>query len=425
MLVLITGATGFIGRHLTSALLCAGHDVVAVARRPAALSAHARMRYLSVDFAQALDPADWLPRLKGVDAVINAVGILRERGTQTFEALHTRAPQALFNACAQVGVRRVIQISALGADADATSRYHLSKRAADHYLAGTDLDWIIVQPSLIYGSDGTSAQLFGMLACLPVIPLPDAGAQCVQPILIDDAVAAIANSLVTDKVRRYLALVGPEPLTFKTFLSTLRAGMKLRSARFLPIPMPLIRAAAMLAARLPGSLMDRETLSMLERGNVADAEPARQLLAAPLHPASEFIPATQARCVRQQAQLSWLLPLLRWSIALVWIFTGIVSFGAYPVSDSYALLARVGATGNFASLLLYGAAALDLAVGLGILLLRNRQWLWTAQLLLIAGYTIIITFKLPEFWLHPYGPVLKNLPLLAAIVLLQQLERNR
>ena len=148
-------------------------------------------------------------------------------------------------------------------------------------------------------------------------------------------------------------------------------------------------------------------------------------LAAPLHPASEFIPATQARCVRQQAQLSWLLPLLRWSIALVWIFTGIVSFGAYPVSDSYALLARVGATGNFASLLLYGAAALDLAVGLGILLLRNRQWLWTAQLLLIAGYTIIITFKLPEFWLHPYGPVLKNLPLLAAIVLLQQLERNR
>ena len=423
MVVLITGATGFIGRHLTCALLRAGHEVIVAGRHPRETVARAGLRYVAADFAQDLDPADWIERLEGVDAVVNAVGILRERGTQTFDALHIRAPTALFTACIQAGVRRVIQISALGADADAASGYHLSKRAADDYLASTELEWIIVQPSLIYGSDGASAQLFGMLASLPLIPLPGTGAQCVQPILIDDAVAAIATLLTTDNVRRRVALVGPSALAFKAFLAALRNGMALPPARFLPVPMPVVRAVAALGNYLPVSLLDRETLSMLERGNVADAEPLRQLMSKPLHSASEFIASAQARCVRQQAQLSWLLPLLRWSIAAVWIVTGIVSFGAYPTSESYALLARAGATGLLASLLLYGAAALDLALGLGILLLRKRRGLWAVQLLLIVGYTAIITLKLPEFWLHPYGPVLKNLPLLAAILLLQQLER--
>ena len=122
------------------------------------------------------------------------------------------------------------------------------------------------------------------------------------------------------------------------------------------------------------------------------------------------------------AELQWLLPLLRWSIALVWIWTGIVSLGLFPRADSLALLARTGITGVFANVALYAAAALDLVLGAATLLLRRRQWLWLAQFALILGYTIVITIKLPEFWLHPYGPILKNLPLLACIVLLYRLE---
>ena len=96
--------------------------------------------------------------------------------------------------------------------------------------------------------------------------------------------------------------------------------------------------------------------------------------------------------------------MLRISIAAVWLVAGIVSMGVYPVEESYALLARVGITGNFAPIALYGAAALDIAFGLGTLFLRHRRLLWIAQAALIILYTFTITFFLPEFWLHPFRP---------------------
>jgi hypothetical protein len=99
-----------------------------------------------------------------------------------------------------------------------------------------------------------------------------------------------------------------------------------------------------------------------------------------------------------------------------------VSLGLYPVSASLELLARSGVPEALGPLFLYPAAALDLALGIGILAMRRRRLLWLAQIVLIAVYTLIITVRLPEFWLHPYGPLLKNLPMLAAIYLLYRFE---
>lgn len=110
--VLILGASGFLGRHIAAALAAAGHEVIRGVRRPPAGDG---ARYVAVDYERDHEPADWLPRLERVDAVVNAAGILRERGRSTFEALHVRAPAALFRACAQARVRRVVQVSALGA----------------------------------------------------------------------------------------------------------------------------------------------------------------------------------------------------------------------------------------------------------------------------------------------------------------------
>ena len=112
------------------------------------------------------------------------------------------------------------------------------------------------------------------------------------------------------------------------------------------------------------------------------------------------------------------------AIALVWIVTGIVSLGLYPVEDSLALLARSGVPASLRPLALYGAALLDLAMGAATLALPRRRWLWLAQIALVVGYTAIITWRLPEQWLHPYGPVVKNLPILAALVLLYTLEER-
>jgi hypothetical protein len=119
--------------------------------------------------------------------------------------------------------------------------------------------------------------------------------------------------------------------------------------------------------------------------------------------------------------------LLRWTLAFLWLWTALVSFGLYPVQESRELLAQVGLRGGWATLALYGAAALDLALGVLTLACpaRWRRPMWLAQAALIAGYTVLVSVFLPEYWLHPYGPITKNLPILGLIALLWALEPPR
>ena len=242
--ILITGANGFIGRHLADALARDGHEVVCALRDPERMHDR-RFRTVAADFIADVDAAAWMPRLAGIDVVINAVGILREHHAQTFDAIHSRAPRALFAACVQAGVKRVVQVSALGADRQAVSRYHLSKKEADDYLATLPLQSVIVQPSLIYGPGGTSARLFTLLASLPLIPLPGAGRQQVQPVHIDDLVAAMRVLVERDaSPGTYLPVVGPEAISLRTFLARLREAMGGGRAHFLPVPLGLMRIGA-------------------------------------------------------------------------------------------------------------------------------------------------------------------------------------
>lgn len=423
MLILLTGATGFLGRHLLAALLAAGHRVRAV-RRGTPPADSASVHWIQADFARDHSPDDWLPHLEGVDAVVNAVGIFRETAAQSFEALHERAPIALFQAAARAGVGRVIQISALGADEQATTPYHLSKKHADDVLLALPLAATVVQPSLVYGPGGTSARMLEKWAALPLVPVPGTGSQQIQPIFVDDLCDAVVKLLGGPPRPGRLAAVGPEPLSLRAYLAVLRRSMGLGEPRFLPIPKPLVKAAVTLAARLPGSLADPDSLAMLERGNTADAQAMIRMLGrAPRSPRT-FIRPEQARAARDAALLGHLLPLLRVAIAVMWLVTGFVSLWVYPVADSLELLRRVGVPATLGPLMLVGAAGLDFALGVGTLVLRRRRPLWLAQIALIVFYTAVISLYLPEFWAHPYGPILKNLPLLAAIWLLYVLEKD-
>ena len=129
--VLIVGASGFIGTHLARVCAASGHEVICGSRHPAGLSC---TQHLQIDYAADALPDFIASELSGVDVLVNAVGILRPRGRQTFEALHVRGPTALFSAAVAAGVRRIIQISALGADPRALSAYHRSKSEADRAL---------------------------------------------------------------------------------------------------------------------------------------------------------------------------------------------------------------------------------------------------------------------------------------------------
>jgi uncharacterized protein YbjT (DUF2867 family) len=392
--ILVLGAGGFIGGHTAAALRAAGHEALAG----------------KIDFTRALRPEDWLPALQGIDAVVNAVGILRERGARSFNTLHYAAPRALFDACASAGVRRVVQVSALGADEAARSRFHRTKRGADEYLAGLDLDWAIVQPSLVFGEHGKSARLFALLAALPVTPLPGDGRQPLQPIHIDDLTEVIVK-LVGVPMKIRLHAVGPLEINLREWLRILRAQMGLGRPRFLEVPLWAIP-------------VERETLQMLQRGNTASPATIAQILRRTPRDPKDFVSPAEGKGLALRAKLDWLQPLLRASIGIVWIASGLVSVGLYPVEQSLAMLQRVGLTGSFATAALYGAAALDVALGIATFVSR-RKGLWRLQMALILGYTAVISVFLPELWLHPFGPVLKNLPMLAALLLLHELDRRR
>src|SRR3954468_11509303 len=242
MRVLLTGASGFIGRAVAQALRERGHAVVRVLRHPPAGAGDV----VQADFAGVPRRGWWLAHLADIDAVVNAVGILREQGGQTFRALHTEAPVELFQACAAAGVRTVVQVSALGADGNARSAYHRSKKAADDVLRTLPVAGAVVQPSLVYGPGGTSAALFNKLAVAPVLPFPQGGRMRVQPVHVDEVVQGIARLVEAPPLSvATLVFAGPYPLALRESLADLRAALgEPRRQWVIAMPEGLFRAGA-------------------------------------------------------------------------------------------------------------------------------------------------------------------------------------
>lgn len=420
MRVLILGARGFIGAALATAFAAAGHAVVKAVRQPVTPDE------IGIDFTAPHDSIDWQARIDGIDVVINAIGIIAETGQRRFDTIHTAAPVALFGACARAGAQapRVIQISALGADRG-NSRYFRSKRAADEALMRLPLDWQILRPSLVFGEAGQSARCFLALSSLPLLPLPAGGNQSLQPVHIDDLVdATMRLADPTTPTHQCLELAGPAPLTLRDMLRAYRHALGLPPTGFFTIPSPLVALAATLAERIPGALLNRENWRMLQAGNTSSADAlaaATQLLGHPPRPIECFVPPERTADLRRRALDDWHGPLLRATLAFLWLITAFVSTAVYPQADSLALLAEVGLAGIPALIALYGAAALDLFFALATLLRPGRR-LWRAQLGLVLAYTAIIALALPEFLAHPFGPATKNLCVLAILVVLHSRE---
>lgn len=416
MRILITGATGFVGGHIAHGLLNQGHEVVAAVRRPEAIPPRPGLSAIPADFTRDFAPEDWLPRLAGVDAVVNCVGIIAEAGRNTFDALHTQAPVALFEACVRAGVRKVVQISALGADDTAFSRYHLSKKAADDCLAATDLNWTVLQPSMIYGPGGASTAMMSALAALPVIPLIGDGQQAIQPLHVDDLAEAVVRLLESDIPRQArLPMTGPRPVTLRELLALLRTSLGLKPAPMLPVPFSWMLFVGDQLGKLISTPLNGEALRMLQQGNTGDSAPLAHLLGRTPRSLEEVllhVPPNPA--ARLQARLYALLPALRITLALLWIWSGLTSALFFPAAESYALLATVGIAGGLAPLVLYGASLLDILLGAAWLVRFRVVPTGVVQLALIVGYSLAIAVFLPAYWLHPFAPLAKNIPLIVA-----------
>ena len=272
MRVLICGGTGFLGKHIVNALTQQGHDPVVRSRHtdPA------------LDFAACTSAEQWLVHLQNIDAVINAVGALRDKPGQDLQTLHMKAPAALFDACAQAGVKRVVQVSALGVDKGDTM-YATTKRAADDYLLALgalgQLNPVVVRPSIIFGGGGASSKLFILLANLSVLPLPPIMRSTqIQPVAVRDLAEVLAKLATTDQSSGIVEIGGPEAVTIEQFIASLRSQMHYGPAKVRLLPQWLSSASAKLGDQLPWMPWCSEAAALLEHDNITDPATLAKLL---------------------------------------------------------------------------------------------------------------------------------------------------
>jgi len=413
--VLLLGAAGFLGRHIAAALEKAGCEVTRGQRRAS------HEGEIAIDFARDLAPETWIPRLAGVDVIINAVGILRETTAAPFAAIHRDATIAVLEGARAAGVRRFIQVSALGARDDPKNEdlaYFTSKAAADHaILAATGIEVCVLRPSLVFGPDGASSRALLGAASLPLHLLPGNGEQQVQPIHIDDLGELVARLATQPEAPpRLLAAVGPRALDFAELLQVNRAQLGLGRAWSIGLPLPLVRGFAHVAGLWPRGVLCPETLRMLLRGNTADPAPAGTLLARPLRPPEEFLDPGASGSARGQACWWWLGPLSRAFLALLWLTSGLLGL-FHSGTEVDAWLARLGLSGAQGDAVRIAASMLDIVLA-GLTLAWPRPALWLTQILVVLVFTLLASLAAPQLWLHPFAPLLKNLPILALLLAL-------
>lgn len=421
MHVVIVGASGFIGRHLAARLVAEGVRVTAASRAPDRLKqrlpgAAAIRCDLAVDRKE-----DWGERLAGVDAVVNCAGLFGD--DRDYASVHAGGPVALFDACRGAGVGRILQISALGAAADAASAYHRSKAVADDHLAGMGaaIGWAIVRPSLVIGHGGQSSALFTTFAALPVTPDLGRADGLVQPIHVDDLVEILVRLLHAPlPLGSRIDAVGPEPMTIAALVTIFRRWLGLADAIRVTVPLWLIAGVA----RLGIGPVTHEGLAMLTAGNTASLEPLIAMTGvrpAPIAQALARRPADAADL--RMARLAPVAPVLRAALALVWFAGGAIPVFVTPAAMSMAWLARVGLSGGMATTALWAGGLVDIAIG-GALLLHVRGAA-LAGVVLMAIYTLILTYIAPDLWADPFGPLTKNIAVLALSLAVNALETPR
>lgn len=431
MRVLVTGAYGFIGSHIVAALIAAGHEVVCAVRHAKVDTRFPGLQALSCDMARDTAMADWLPRLADIDAVVNSAGILRERGADTFETVHVRTPQALYLACVETGVPRIVQVSALGTTRD--GEFMASKHRGDDVLAALPLSATILRPSVVYsarGSHGGTSLLRAMAALPWLILVPRVALRpCIQPIAAEDVGLAVTAALARPRQGiDIVELVGPQRFDLGSYLQIWRRWLGLPSARVLALPMAPVRILSRIGQWLGRGPFGDTTLRMLEQGNLGSLDADKHLLEKlglmPRTLEQALAEAPSHTQDRWHARLYGWLPVLRTSMALLWIASGIVG---WRIGRQDILATTPGGPLPSAALvfLARGTATLDLLLGTLCLLRVRPRVVLILMLSMLLGYTIGIGVLWPAQWLSPFGGLLKNLPLLAALGALLAVEERR
>ena len=272
MRVLVTGATGFVGREVVQELLQRGYAVRALVRKGSEKKLRDEQG-VEIFPGDCLLPETVAPAVAGCDAVIHLVGIIREfpgRGV-TFERVHVQATRNLVDMARAAGVRRYLHMSALGARSEPADPYHVTNFRADEYIKASGLPYTIFRPSVIYGPKDQSINLFvRQIQRLNFFPIIGDGQYQLQPVQVDTVARAFALALeLPQTVNRIYDVGGPEPLTFDKVIDTI-AEVLGRRIKKIHQPVWCMRFAANLCGRFRWFPLTSGQLRMLLEGNTCD-----------------------------------------------------------------------------------------------------------------------------------------------------------
>jgi NADH dehydrogenase len=279
--VLLTGARGFVGREVRRQLLERGFQVVAVSRNLRAGDAQPGVIQVAADIADD----GWQRWCEGCGAAIHLVGIIREapRAGVTFERTHVRATERVIKACRDLGIRRLLQMSALGARAGAATAYHRTKWQAEEAVRASGLEWTIFRPSLIFGpGDGFTGALVPALRRFPFFPVFGDGSYKLQPIAVAEVARCFVAALEDPaSVGQSYELGGPEALIYDEALRRIAASLGLRRT-LVHVPLGLAKLAISVVQHIPGAPITRDQLTMLTEGSTCDITASRSAFGVPV-----------------------------------------------------------------------------------------------------------------------------------------------
>jgi len=260
------------------AFLDAGLEVRALVR---AGSDRSRLPVARLSFAEGdiVRPETLRPAFEGCDVVVNLVGIIREKGLATFQRVHAEGTANVVREAASAGVKRIVQMSAVGARPDAPSAYHRTKSAGEESVRASGVEWVILRPSLIFGpGDGFTTTMIDLVRRAPVIPIIGSGDSRMQPIAVQDVCAAFVASARSDgHAGKTYELGGPEVLTYRAIVRQVADEMGVRKA-MVHLPVALIGAVAQVMSRVTSAFpLTPDQLLMLQEDNIAQPNHAAEV----------------------------------------------------------------------------------------------------------------------------------------------------
>jgi NADH dehydrogenase len=273
MKVFVTGGTGFVGSEVLRQLTAAGHTVLALVRRGSERKLAVRDG-VEIHHGDATDPVTLAGALAGCGAVIHLVGIIREFPSReiTFERLHVEATRNVLAAASAQGVRRYLHMSSNGTGPAATIGYHRTKWLAEEAVRGSDLDWTIFRPSLIFGKSGEFVTMLAdLIRKMPVVPVIGDGQYRMQPVAVEQVAESFVRALTMPQtVRQTYQLGGGASYSYDEILDLTGKATGREHVAKAHQPLFMIKPMIRLMEHSPRFPITKDQVEMLLQGNVCD-----------------------------------------------------------------------------------------------------------------------------------------------------------